>query len=100
SASAVFLVLQALLGIYPYAPLKVLFVDPQLPDWLPKIELNGLRVGDSVLHLQFFRREDGRSDYRLMDQIGDVHVVRQPNPWSLTATWSERLRDGVQTLLR
>ncbi|HEY9285177.1 MAG TPA: glycogen debranching N-terminal domain-containing protein [Pyrinomonadaceae bacterium] len=32
SASAVFSMLQAMLGLYPYAPLNLLLVDPHLPD--------------------------------------------------------------------
>jgi glycogen debranching enzyme len=32
SACAMFSLLQAMLGIYPYAPLNVLIVDPDLPD--------------------------------------------------------------------
>jgi len=35
SASAVFSLLHALLGLYPYAPLNTLFIDPHLPQWLP-----------------------------------------------------------------
>jgi len=35
SSSAVFTLVQSMLGLYPYAPLHALFVDPQLPDWLP-----------------------------------------------------------------
>ena len=39
SASAVFCFVQAMLGLYPYAPLNLLLVDPHLPDWLPEITL-------------------------------------------------------------
>src|SRR5207237_1271456 len=28
-----------LLGIYPYAPLKMLLLDPHLPAWLPEITI-------------------------------------------------------------
>ncbi|HEY5610541.1 MAG TPA: glycogen debranching N-terminal domain-containing protein, partial [Thermoanaerobaculia bacterium] len=37
SASSVFCLLQAMLGLYPYAPLNLLLVDPHLPEWLPEI---------------------------------------------------------------
>src|SRR5262249_31783189 len=40
SASAVFCFLQALLGLYPYAPLRMLLIDPKLPSWLPEITLD------------------------------------------------------------
>jgi glycogen debranching enzyme len=36
SASALFLIVQALLGLYPYAPLRTLLLDPHLPEWLPR----------------------------------------------------------------
>ena len=91
--------MQALLGLYPYAPLDALLVDPHLPEWLPELTLERLRVGEAVVTLRFFRRDDGRSDYRILDQRGRLHVVRQPSPWSLTATSGERLLDLLTSLL-
>jgi hypothetical protein len=99
SASAVFSMLQALLGIYPYAPLNLLLVDPQLPDWLPDITLDGLRVGDAVTTIRFYRKRDGTSDYKIREQRGRLHVLRQPSPWSFTATYAERLIDALKSLL-
>jgi len=43
--------------------------------------------------------EAGRSDWRLLEQKGTLHVLRQPSPWSLTATFAERLRDALSSLL-
>lgn len=37
SAAAVFCLIYAMLGTFPYAPLNTLFVDPHLPEWLPEI---------------------------------------------------------------
>ena len=99
SAAAVFCFVQALLGLYPYAPLNMLLVDPHLPEWLPELTLERLRVGGAVVTLRFFRREDGRSEYRVLDQHGPLHVIRQPSPWSLTATHGERLADLLTSLL-
>ncbi|HWN43885.1 MAG TPA: glycogen debranching N-terminal domain-containing protein [Thermoanaerobaculia bacterium] len=99
SASAVICLVQALLGIYPYAPLKMLLVDPHLPEWLPELTVRGLRVGEASVDLRFFRGADGRSDWELLDQKGTLHVLRQPSPWSLTATFAERLRDILSSLL-
>jgi glycogen debranching enzyme len=99
SAGAVFCFLQSLLGLYPYAPLNALLVDPHLPAWLPRITLEGLRVGEAVVTLRFFRRDDGSSAYRVVEQRGRLHVVRQPSPWSLTATFAERLTDLLTSLL-
>ena len=37
SAASLFSIVQAMLGIYPFAPMKTLLLDPELPDWLPQI---------------------------------------------------------------
>jgi hypothetical protein len=55
-------------------------------------------VGAATVTLEFFRRPDGRSDYRVADQRGTLHVVRQPSPWSLSAGFGERLRDLAMSL--
>ena len=99
SASAPFIVLQALLGLYPYAPLDVLFLDPWLPDWLPEITLEDLCVGNARATLRFRRNQNGRTDYEILRLDGDLHVLRQPSPWSLTADWGERVKDAVMSLL-
>ena len=98
SASAMFSLLQAMLGIYPYAPLNVLIVDPHLPDWLPEITLEDLQIGDSTVCICFQRDKHGKSDYRILDQRGPLHVLRQPSPWSLTADFGERLKDTLMSL--
>jgi glycogen debranching enzyme len=99
SASSVFSLLQAMLGLYPYAPLKMLIVDPHLPAWLPEITLRDLRVGKARVTIRFRRRADGRTSYRVLDQRGKLHVVRQATPWSLTTQPAERLRDALSSLL-
>lgn len=99
SASAVICFAQAMLGLYPYAPLGALLVDPRLPEWLPEICLENLHVGDATVSLRFFRKADGSTDYRVTDQRGRLHVVRQPSPWSLTASTTERLVDVITSFL-
>ena len=99
SASAVATVLEALIGFYPFAPLNVLFLDPALPPWLPEVRLQNLRVGDSRLSLHVWRDRGGRSHYDVERHEGSIHVVRQPSPWSLTATIPERARDLMESLL-
>jgi glycogen debranching enzyme len=96
SATTVFTLLQGLLGLQPFAPFRMLFVDPYLPGWLPEIILRGLRVRDALADIRFFRREDGTSDYEVLRlEGGPLHVIRQPSPWSLTANFGERLEDLV-----
>lgn len=99
SASAVFCMLQAMLGLYPYAPLNMLLVDPFMPEWLPEITLRNLRVGDATVTIRFFRTGGGGGDYEVLDKRGRLHVLRQPSPWSLTASFAERIKDALSSLL-
>ncbi|HJQ68628.1 MAG TPA: glycogen debranching N-terminal domain-containing protein [Blastocatellia bacterium] len=99
SASAVFCFVQAMLGLYPYAPLNMLLVDPHLPDWLPEITLAGLKVGDARVTIRFYRTPDGASAYEVLDKRGRLHVIRQPSPWSLTASFAERLKDALTSFM-
>ena len=99
SSSAVFCFVQALLGLYPYAPLHMLLLDPHLPPWLPEITLHHLCVGEAVITIRFYRTKDGASDYEILGQRGRLHVIRQPSPWSLTASFGERLKDVLTSLL-
>ena len=99
SASSVFTILQAMLSLYPYAPANVLFVDPHLPEWLPEITIWNLRIGKAAVNLKFRRKEDGTTDYKVIDLKGNLHVLRQPSPWSLTAGWAERVKDAILSLL-
>jgi glycogen debranching enzyme len=99
SASTTFCLLQSMLGLYPYAPLHMLLVDPHLPDWLPEITLRDLRVGEATVTIRFRRRRDGSSTYTVLRKRGKLHVVRQATPWSLTTSFAERLRDSLVSLL-
>lgn len=78
---------------------QLLLVDPQLPVWLPEITISNLRVGAAAIDLRFFRSKGGDSDYEVLDKRGSLHVVRQPSPWSLTATFGERLQDALTSLV-
>ena len=99
SSSSVFSLLQAMLGIYPYAPLSMLILDPHLPEWLPEITLRDLRVGEASVTIHFRRDASGTTKYRVVDKRGKLHVVRQATPWSLTSQPADRLRDALSSLL-
>lgn len=99
SASTVFSLLQSMVGVYPYAPLKMLFVDPHLPEWLPEITLSNLRVADAKVTIRFFRKQNGTSDFDVQEKQGTLHIVRQPSPWSLTAHFAERMKDILMSFL-
>jgi len=76
-----------------------LVIDPHLPEWLPQLTLEHIRIGKAVATLRFERKKDGTTDYRIVDVQGKLHVLRQPSPWSLTSGWAERLKDAVFSLL-
>jgi glycogen debranching enzyme len=76
SASAVIALIQALLVLRPAAPLRAILVDPHLPDWLPDVELQGVRVGGATFDLAVRRGRRGRITVRTR---GDrIAVIRQP----------------------
>ncbi len=95
SASTVFAHVQAMLGLYPYAPLELLIVDPHLPDWFPEYTLRDLRVGNARVTIHF----EG-TKWKVLEKEGRLHVLQQPMPWSLTATRRERLFDVLRSLIR
>ncbi|HEX3945040.1 MAG TPA: amylo-alpha-1,6-glucosidase, partial [Rhizomicrobium sp.] len=98
SATTPFTLVQCMLGMQPFAPLKLLFIDPFLPPWLPEITLSNMRVGDATVSIRFFRTSSGRSDYKVLDKHGTLRIVRQPSPWSFTASLSERARDAFSSI--
>jgi glycogen debranching enzyme len=75
AAAAPFLLLQAMLGISADAPGKALRIErPALPDWLGRIRLEGLRVGDAGVTLEFTR--DRRvTGFALVEQKGELDVT-------------------------
>lgn len=95
SSSTVFALLQALLGVQPYAPFEILLVDPHLPEWLPEITLRGLRVGAASVDIRFFRDPDGGSRHEVLDLRGRLKVRVQPSPWALTGQVGAELRDRL-----
>jgi glycogen debranching enzyme len=98
SASSVFAIMQAMLGLYPFAPTNLLLLDPQLPDWLPEIVLRNLHVGKAVVSIRFYRK-GASTHFDVLDKRGRLHVLRQPSPWSLTAGWGERVKDVMESLI-
>lgn len=81
SASATVQCLQVMLGLYPFAPARVLgLIRPRLPAWLPSVTLRGLRVGDAVATIRFERASDGTASHTVVDRVGSLHVVEVPPP--------------------
>ena len=83
SATTVFSLLEAMLGIYPCAPMKRMTIEPDLPEWLPDLTLKNLHVGQAVVSIQFRRGPDGATEYQVLDQQGPLEVVHGRSPWSV-----------------
>jgi glycogen debranching enzyme len=76
ASGAMFLFLQAALGIMPHASEHLLHIrDPQLPPFLDELTLAGLAVGDARVTLQF-RRQGGRTLANLLGIEGEPLQVR------------------------
>jgi glycogen debranching enzyme len=79
SAAAPVFAAQLMLGLVPDAPHGRCHVQPHLPDWLPRLSVSGVRIGDGVLHVA--ARRDG--DRTVIERLeGDGIDVIVGTPWS------------------
>jgi hypothetical protein len=90
---------QSLLGLVPYAPLRLLLVDPVLPPWLPEVTVKRLRIGTATVALRFYRDTAGDSHYEVLEQDGALRIVRQPWVESLSADLWERASGLFESIL-
>ena len=75
AAGSAFMLLQAMLGLFPDAIAGRLVVDPSLPDWLPDVTIKDLTMGTMNFTIRF-RREGTGTTYEVLK--GDAAmVVRQ-----------------------
>lgn len=95
SAAALPLMLQMILGLYPYAPLRLLFASPALPEWLPELTLENIRVGQAAVSLRFYRDAQANSHYEVVEQQGDLRVIRQDSPWSVFSSPLKRAEELI-----
>jgi glycogen debranching enzyme len=99
SASAVVMLVQALLGIYPFAPAHVLaLVRPRLPEWLPTVTLRNIRVGDATASIRFERGRDGATAFDVVDTSGPLFIVEMPPPQEVDPagrSWDESVRSWL-----
>jgi glycogen debranching enzyme len=72
AAGSCFALLQAMLGIQPDAPNDKLYVDPDLPVWLPDVTLMDLRLGRRKLDIRFCRAGE-KTEWEVLQ--GDAAVV-------------------------
>jgi hypothetical protein len=93
------MLLQSLLGLQPVGPLSLLVIDPVLPEWLPEVILEGVRLGGAKATLRFWRTDSGAAHGEIVHHQGTVHLVRQPPLESLNAGVSDRFRALVDSVL-
>ena len=98
--SAFPLLVQSLLGLQPLAPFDTLLVDPKLPEWLPEVTLENLRVGGATVSLRVWR-DDGSEDVDLeiLEREGTLRIVAQAPPESLTTSLWDRGKALVEYAL-
>jgi glycogen debranching enzyme len=75
SAGAPFLFLQTMLGLTPHAGRRELeLFQPHLPEWLGKVTLSNLRVGEAAVDL-LFHRWRGTTSAEVLRKVGDISVT-------------------------
>jgi glycogen debranching enzyme len=94
------IILQSIAGMQPLASLRMLALDPALPEWLPELEIYNLDIGGARIDLRFYRDRKGKSRYRILRKHGTLRVVRQPPLDALTVGPWGRLGVLVKDLLR
>jgi glycogen debranching enzyme len=75
AAGALFQLLGAMLGLEPDAARRELVLHaPSLPDWLPQVRLENLRVGDAIVDL-LIRGDHGSAGVEVLRRAGDLSII-------------------------
>jgi glycogen debranching enzyme len=75
SAGAVFLFLQTMLGLRGHADANELeLLRPNLPDWLGKVTVTNLRIGEASVDL-LFHRWRGTTSAEVLRKVGDLSLT-------------------------
>jgi glycogen debranching enzyme len=75
AAGASFLFLETMLGLRPHASTGELeLLHPNLPDWIGKVTLTNLRIGEASVDL-LFHRWRGTTSAEVLRKVGDVSVT-------------------------
>ena len=72
AAGSAFALLQAMLGLSQDAPKDRLYIDPDLPAWLPDITLSNLSIGAKTFSIRFWR-DNGATRHQVLE--GDPALV-------------------------
>ncbi|MEO6888851.1 MAG: glycogen debranching N-terminal domain-containing protein [Ktedonobacteraceae bacterium] len=76
ATGSIFHMVRTMLGLRADAPGKRLYVNPTLPDWLPDIELQHMRVGPCAITLRFWH-EHGASRWEVRDMQADKGTAQE-----------------------
>jgi glycogen debranching enzyme len=89
ATGSIFHMVRTMLGLRADAPHKRLYVHPTLPNWLPDLELQRLRVGPCAITIRFWRegtqsrwqvrevaRDQGVKEEDAIQVMDDPHVVQ------------------------
>ena len=76
ATGSIFHMVRTMLGLRADAPHKRLYVHPTLPDWLPDLELQRLRVGPCALTIRFWR-EGRQSRWEVREVARDQGVKEE-----------------------
>ena len=76
ASGAVFLLLQAVLGLEIFAPeRRLVFSKPFLPPFLPQVSIRGLKLGDSDVDLLLTRHNEGDVGVNVLRRSGTIDVI-------------------------
>src|SRR5882724_2686245 len=76
ASGAVFLLLQACLGLDVFAPeRRLVFSKPFLPQFLPQVSIHDLKVGDASVDLLLTRHDEGDVGVNVLRRNGILDVV-------------------------
>ena len=89
AAGSAFMLTQAMLGFLPDAPHNKLYVDPMLPDWLPDLTIQDLRIGRHKLAIRFWR-QSGETHFQVIS--GDSSIVERCEFKSKVSPGGSRVR--------
>jgi glycogen debranching enzyme len=76
ASGSVFQMLRTILGLRADAPHKRLYVNPTLPNWIPKIELQNLQVGLCKCTIRFWRERDN-SRWEVCETTAEKNVKQE-----------------------
>jgi glycogen debranching enzyme len=77
AAGAIFAIVQALIGYATDAPAHRLYLEPILPDWLPRLDVHNLHIGKNCIALRFWR--DGEATcFEVQGNSAGLVVQRAP----------------------